>query len=216
MTHICISKLTNIGSDNDLPPGRSQAIIWINAGLLSIGTLRTDFSEILSKIYTFTFKKMPLKMLSVKWQPFCLCLNVLKEIQSCCLQNVSHFVLASRCSTSDCPQQGISQMGHSLGCLQLQWTYLSKYNYNLSKALTEQFSIPCHMLIRPYSHNNTPIHATKIQGKIMLTLSTQRHEGSMKISRISFLLMPWCQKEPGSCLNIKTIFPTSQVWGFPC
>ena len=28
MTHICVSKLTIIGSDNGLPPGRRQAIIW--------------------------------------------------------------------------------------------------------------------------------------------------------------------------------------------
>ena len=33
MMHICISKLTIIGSDNGLSPGRGQeAIIWTNAG----------------------------------------------------------------------------------------------------------------------------------------------------------------------------------------
>ena len=47
-THICISKLTIIGSDNGLSPGRRQAIIWTNAGILLIGTLGTYFSEILS------------------------------------------------------------------------------------------------------------------------------------------------------------------------
>ena len=35
--HICISKLTIIGSDNGLSPGRRQAIIWTNARLLLIG-----------------------------------------------------------------------------------------------------------------------------------------------------------------------------------
>ena len=30
MTHICIGKLTTIGSDNGLSPGRRQAIIWTN------------------------------------------------------------------------------------------------------------------------------------------------------------------------------------------
>ena len=30
--HICVSKLTIIGSDNGLSPGRHQAIIWTNAG----------------------------------------------------------------------------------------------------------------------------------------------------------------------------------------
>ena len=45
--HICVSKQTIIGSDNGLSPGRRQAIIWTNAGILLIGTLGTNFSEIL-------------------------------------------------------------------------------------------------------------------------------------------------------------------------
>ena len=81
MTHICISKLTIIGSDNDLSPGRYQAIIWTNAGLLSIGTLRTNFSEILSETNTFSFKKMHLKMSSAKWRPLCFGLNVLTVLK---------------------------------------------------------------------------------------------------------------------------------------
>ena len=32
-THICVSKLTIIGSDNALSPGRRRAIIWTNAGI---------------------------------------------------------------------------------------------------------------------------------------------------------------------------------------
>ena len=36
VTHICVSKLTIIGSDNGLSPGRRQAIIWTNAGILLI------------------------------------------------------------------------------------------------------------------------------------------------------------------------------------
>ena len=37
----------NIGSGNGLLPARHQAITWINAGLLSMGLLGTNFSEIL-------------------------------------------------------------------------------------------------------------------------------------------------------------------------
>ena len=77
MTHICVGKLTIIGSDNGLSPGRRQAIIWTNAEILLIGPLGTNFSEILIGILTFSFKKMRLKMASVKWRPFCLGLNVL-------------------------------------------------------------------------------------------------------------------------------------------
>ena len=43
---------TIIGSDNDLAPGRRQAIIWTNAGILWIRPLGTNFSEILIEIYT--------------------------------------------------------------------------------------------------------------------------------------------------------------------
>ena len=76
-THICVGKLTTIGSDNGLSPGRRQAIIWTNAGILLIGPLGTNFSEILIGIQTFLFKKMHLKMSSAKWRLFCLGLNVL-------------------------------------------------------------------------------------------------------------------------------------------
>ena len=46
VTHICVVKQTVIGSDNGLSPGRRQAIIWTNAGILLIGPLGTNFSEI--------------------------------------------------------------------------------------------------------------------------------------------------------------------------
>ena len=77
VTQICVSKLTIIGSDNGLSPGRRQAIIWNNAGLLLIEPLGTNFSEISIVIQTFSFKKMHLNMSSAKWRPFCLGLNVL-------------------------------------------------------------------------------------------------------------------------------------------
>ena len=80
VTHICVSKLTTIGSDNDLSPGRRQAINWTSAGILLIGTLGTNFSEILSEIRALSFKKMELKMSYAKWRRFCLGLNVLR----CC------------------------------------------------------------------------------------------------------------------------------------
>ena len=55
-------------------------MIWCiktyNAGILSIWTLGTDFSEILSEIHTFSFKEMHMK---------------------CRLENVSHLVSAPIC-----------------------------------------------------------------------------------------------------------------------
>ena len=79
-THICVGKLTIIGSDNGLSPERRQAIIWTNAGILLIGPLGTNFNEILISIQTFSFKKMHLKVSSAKWRPCCLGLNVLTAV----------------------------------------------------------------------------------------------------------------------------------------
>ena len=64
MTLICVSKLTIIGLDNGLAPGRRQAIIWTNAGIFLIEHIETNFSEILIEIHTFSFKKMHLKLSS--------------------------------------------------------------------------------------------------------------------------------------------------------
>ena len=80
---------TIIGSDNGLLPGWHQAIIWTNAGVLLTGLLGTNLSEILIEIYTFSFKKMHLKMLLGKWQPFCLGLNVLAWLSSLCILMLS-------------------------------------------------------------------------------------------------------------------------------
>ena len=79
VTHICVSKLIIIGSDNGLSPSWRQAIIWTNAGILLIGPLGTNFSEILIEIYKFSFKRTHLKMSSGKWRPSCLSLNVLRK-----------------------------------------------------------------------------------------------------------------------------------------
>ena len=70
VTYKCVSKLTIIGSNNGLSPGRRQAIIWTNAGFLLIWPLGTNFSEISIEIQTFSFKKMHFKMSSGKWRPF--------------------------------------------------------------------------------------------------------------------------------------------------
>ena len=77
--HIYVSKLSIIGSDNGLSPGRRQAIIWTNAGILLIGPLGTNFSEILIGIQKFSFKKTHLKMPSAKWRLFCLGFHVLMK-----------------------------------------------------------------------------------------------------------------------------------------
>ena len=80
VTHICVVKLTIIGSDNDLWLGRCQAIIWTNAGILLIGPDGTDYSEILIEIQTFSFKKMRVNMSSVTLCPLRFALNMLSDL----------------------------------------------------------------------------------------------------------------------------------------
>ena len=82
VTHICVSKLIIIGSDNGLSPSWRHAIIWTNAGILLIGPLEPNFSEILIKIHISSFKKMHLKMSSGKWRPSCPGLNMLTRSTS--------------------------------------------------------------------------------------------------------------------------------------
>ena len=76
-TYVSVNEAT-IESDDGWSPVWHQAIIWTNAGILSHnGPLGTNLSGILIEIQTFSFKKMCFKMLSARWQPFCLSLNVL-------------------------------------------------------------------------------------------------------------------------------------------
>ena len=80
VTHICVGNLAIIGSDNGLSPGRCQSTIWTNAGILLIGPLGTNISEIRIGIRTFWVKKIHLKMSSAKWRLFCLGHNVLMNL----------------------------------------------------------------------------------------------------------------------------------------
>ena len=115
VTHICVGKLIIIGSDNGLSPGRRQAIIWTNAGILLIGHLGTNFSEILIEIRTFSFKKMRLKVSSAKWRPFCLGLNVLNTISSAVV--VMKLVLI-------CPQRKVTtRYRECTGVFYYTWSY---------------------------------------------------------------------------------------------
>ena len=58
VTHICVGNLIIIGSDNGLSPGRRQAIIWTNAGILLFGPLGTNFSWVLIGIEENSFEKV--------------------------------------------------------------------------------------------------------------------------------------------------------------
>ena len=83
-THICISKLTIIDSDNGLLPGRHQDIIWTNGGMLLIGPLGKIFSEVLIETITFSFENA---FESVVWEtpaifPWPECVNMSRPGQN--------------------------------------------------------------------------------------------------------------------------------------
>ena len=66
VTHIGVGNLPFNDEDRGLSPGRRQSIIWTNSGILLIGPLGPNFSEILIEISTILSKKMSLKMPSGK------------------------------------------------------------------------------------------------------------------------------------------------------
>ena len=84
VAHICVIKLTIVGSDNGLSPGQCQAIFWTNADILLIWPLGTNFNEIFIEIHIFSFK----------------------NIWKCRLRNGGHFASVSMCqvkSKTDLP-----------------------------------------------------------------------------------------------------------------
>ena len=83
VTHICVGKLSIIGSDNGLSPGRRQDLIRTNAGILLIWPLGSNFSEIWIGIQTFSLNKIHTKMSFGKCRPFVPGLNVLRLTTLC-------------------------------------------------------------------------------------------------------------------------------------
>ena len=120
VTHLCVGNLTIIGSDNGLSPGRRQAIIRTNAGILLIRPLGTNFSECLVEILIFSFKKMRLKVSSAKRRPFCLGLNEL-----------THWSLMTH--------TGLKQLGHHWyrQCFVAYLTHLANKLPILNREITE-------------------------------------------------------------------------------
>ena len=96
VTHICVSNLTIIGLDNGLSPGRRQANICTNGGILLIRPLGTNFNEILIRIQTFSFKKIHVKnvvwkMAAILSQPQCVNGGLTNQISERALGNFIFF-----------------------------------------------------------------------------------------------------------------------------
>ena len=111
VTHICVGKLTIIGSDNDLSPRRRQAIIWTSAWIFLIGHLRINISELAIAFETFSFKKRHLKMYFRKFCLFGLGLNVLTLLTFFKLSNIKLY------GCDVCPGNNCSQPQSMVHCL---------------------------------------------------------------------------------------------------
>ena len=77
--HICVSRLNIIGSDNGL------SLCWHQCWNVVNLVLETNFSEMLTEIHTFSFKKTHVKMVSISSGPQCV--NTLRP-----RWNARHFV----------------------------------------------------------------------------------------------------------------------------
>ena len=80
LTHIWVTRLTIIDSDNGLSPNRWQSIIWTCVGILLISHLGTNLSETIIEIHASWFETMHAKMASAKRRPSRTGFNVLMPV----------------------------------------------------------------------------------------------------------------------------------------
>ena len=153
VTHICVDTLTIIGYDNGLSPGRHQAIIWTNAGILLTGPLGTNFSENLIEIHTFSFKKMHLKMPSGKWRPFCLSFNVLRIT----VKFVCKFIVTGKHYLSINSQQIPMGTLYQRPLIERKLMYMPPiFKYTMVISLTNKSEISFNNWIRNYIFHSIP------------------------------------------------------------
>ena len=152
MTHICVSKLIIIGShhcsDNGWSPGWRQAIIWTNAGLLSIWALGTNPIEILIKcIYLHSRKKQKhLKMSPGNRRPFVSASICVKWFR---YDTVTFFFL-SKISTINTAQLDCKSEWWDVFCEFEVWPWLS----NFVIVVIEYHVIWDHVIMGPKYKNN--------------------------------------------------------------
>ena len=131
MTHICVGKPTIIVSYNGLSPDRRQAMIWTNAGILLIGHLGTNFSEILFEIHTFSFKKLHLKISSWEWRPSCLGLNVLTRLHQAVFPSLPRRFKNNGFATYMCVDARIKAISQGVYGTWFRWVKLMPFDSTL-------------------------------------------------------------------------------------
>ena len=100
VTHICVGKLTTIGSDNGLAPSKRQALIWTNAGILLIGPIETNFSDVWIGIQTVSFyenafENVAHEMASILYRPQCI------KYYIGCIRRIGFYEIIVVCTSDD-------------------------------------------------------------------------------------------------------------------
>ena len=90
MTHTCIGNLTIIGPDNGLSPGRRQAIIWTNDGILLVNKLQWNLNQNSNIfIHKSMFESVVCEMASISSRPQC--------VKRSCTDRIMQMVWALSC-----------------------------------------------------------------------------------------------------------------------
>ena len=189
--HICVNRLTIIGSDNGLSPGRRQAIFWTNDGILLIRTLGTNFSEIVSAIRTFSLTKMHLKM-SAKWRMFCLGLNVLKQSKPVCICCGMQWIK----NTENRLDAKFVITGDTTGCKYDNLYRLSLWQTVVLSIMTNHedslFSVMSKVLLNsPKNTMTTPWLAIAYNPENPIKKNTERENGDIHWNGLRHGLYPW-------------------------
>ena len=164
-----------------LAPGRRQAIIWTNVGILSIRPLGTNLSEILFKIDIFSLNKMHLKRSPAKWCGYFvsafMCYNlqvyfVARKIISAWLGLIYELVVLEYT-----PGKCMCRQFWAWACVMTQyqllkqWTVSSDTQSSISKDLLTNY--PC-----PFPHNLSLFnHVRLTKSSVLLSTSIRwRHQ----------------------------------------
>ena len=117
VTHICFSKLTITGSDNGWSPGRRQAIVWNNVGILLIRTLWTHFWWNIKRNSYIFFQENALKNIVCEMAAILSRLNVLSDHRLCFDQQSALCALFANVETMQSPEGGYNDAERVLvGC----------------------------------------------------------------------------------------------------
>ena len=92
MTHICVSKLSTIGSDNQLLLVRRQGNTWTHDVLSYCWQIRNNCNEMLIKIKQSSNRNMSFRMSLVKWLQCCVSADVFRPWCNLSLIQRLHFI----------------------------------------------------------------------------------------------------------------------------